>query len=59
MKRFIARANIAHFLNLLKDETDPEERRVIGDLLAAEEQKLKEANSEVPPEPPKPRGADE
>jgi hypothetical protein len=53
MKRFVARANIARFLNLLERETDPEERRVIEDLLAAEEQKLREANSEVPAEAPK------
>jgi hypothetical protein len=53
MKRFVARANIARFLNLLERETDPKERRVIQDLLAAEEQKLREANSEVMVEAPK------
>jgi hypothetical protein len=53
MKRFVARANIARFLNLLERETDPKERRIIKDLLVAEEQKLREANSEVLVEAPK------
>ena len=45
MERFVARANITHFLDLLKHATDPEDRRVIEDMLAAEEQKLKEAEA--------------
>jgi hypothetical protein len=53
MKRFVARANIARFLNLLERETDPKERRIIEDLLAAEEQKLREAISEALEEAPK------
>jgi hypothetical protein len=52
MKRFVARANIARFLNLLERETDPKERRIIEDLLAAEEQKLQEAISEALVEAP-------
>ncbi|TGS52003.1 diguanylate cyclase, partial [Mesorhizobium sp. M3A.F.Ca.ET.201.01.1.1] len=38
--RFIARANIAHFEDLLARETDPEKRRVIEALLARERQRL-------------------
>ncbi len=53
MKRFVARANIARFLNLLERETDPKERRIIEDLLAAEEQKLREAISAALEEAPK------
>lgn len=40
MDRFIARANIAHFEDLLAGETDSEKRRVIENLLARERQKL-------------------
>ena len=40
MDRFIARANIAHFRDLLARETDPEQRRVIEGLLALEQKKL-------------------
>ena len=40
MDRFIARANIAHFQDLLSRETDPEQRRVIEGLLALEQKKL-------------------
>ncbi|WP_292064876.1 hypothetical protein [Mesorhizobium sp.] len=40
MDRFIARANIAHFEDLLARETDPEKRRVIEALLARERQRL-------------------
>ncbi|RWJ99551.1 hypothetical protein [Mesorhizobium sp.] len=36
----IARANIAHFEDLLARETDPEKRRVIEALLARERQRL-------------------
>ena len=43
MDRFIARANIAHFEDLLARETDPEKRRVIEDLLARERHKLEYA----------------
>jgi len=39
--RFIARANIAHFQNLLARETDPEKRRIVKGMLASEQQKLK------------------
>ena len=40
MDRFIARANIAHFEDLLAAETDPQKRKVIENLLARERQKL-------------------
>lgn len=40
MDRFIALANIAHFERLLARETEPDRRRVIGDLLAREKAKL-------------------
>lgn len=40
MDRFIARANIAHFEDLLAGETDPEKRRMIQDLLTGEKHKL-------------------
>lgn len=45
MDRFIARANIAHFQDLLARETDPEQRRVIEGLLALEQKKLDIAES--------------
>lgn len=45
MERFVARANITHFLNLLKCATDPKDRRIIEDMLAVEERKLKEAET--------------
>ncbi|TWI23135.1 hypothetical protein [Mesorhizobium tianshanense] len=44
MDRLIARANIAHFQDLLAREADPKRRRVIEDLLALEQKKLKIAN---------------
>lgn len=47
MDRFIARANIAHFEDLLAKETDPEKRRVIGDLLATERRKLEIAEHQA------------
>ncbi|MDG4880399.1 hypothetical protein [Mesorhizobium sp. WSM4884] len=45
--RFIARANIAHFEDLLAGETDPEKRRMIQDLLAGEKQKLEIAERQA------------
>ena len=66
MERFVARANITHFLNLLERATNPEERRIIEGFLAGEEQKLKEAEARAAsggarpkPEPPKLRDAAE
>ncbi len=66
MERFVARANITHFLNLLKRVTDPKERRIIEGFVAEEEQKLKEAEARSEPggkrpkpEPPKLRDAAE
>jgi hypothetical protein len=47
MDRFIARANIAHFQDLLARETDPEQRRVIENLLALEQKKLERAESQA------------
>lgn len=59
MDRFIARANIAHFEDLLARETDPEKRRVLEALLARERQKLEIAEhqadtEETPIAPSKP-----
>ena len=59
MDRFIARANIAHFEDLLARETEPEKRRVIEALLARERQKLEIAEqqsnaSATPSDPLKP-----
>lgn len=47
MDQFIARANIAHFQDLLAHETDPEQRRVIEGLLALEQKKLAIAESQA------------
>lgn len=47
MDRFIARANIAHFEDLLAAETNPQKRRVIKDLLARERQKLEIAEHQA------------
>ncbi|MCH4559156.1 hypothetical protein [Mesorhizobium jarvisii] len=47
MDRFIARANIAHFQDLLARETDPEQRSVIEGLLALEQKKLEIAESKA------------
>lgn len=47
MDRFIARANIAHFQDLLARETDPGQRRVIEGLLALEQKKLEIAESQA------------
>ena len=47
MDLFIARANIAHFQDLLASETDPEQRRVIESLLALEQKKLEMAESQA------------
>ena len=45
--RFLARANIAHFEDLLAREADPEHRRVIEGLLAQERQKLEIAERQA------------
>ncbi len=47
MDRFVARANIMHFEDLLSRETDPGKRRVIEGLLARERQKLELAEREA------------
>ncbi|RWA68065.1 hypothetical protein [Mesorhizobium sp.] len=47
MDRFIARANIAHFEDLLAGEADPEKRRMIQDLLAREKEKLEIAERQA------------
>ncbi|TSE12831.1 hypothetical protein C1D09_007095 [Mesorhizobium intechi] len=47
MDRFIARANIAHFQDLLGRETDPQQKRVIENLLALEQKKLERAESQA------------
>ncbi|RAZ91028.1 hypothetical protein DPM33_12190 [Mesorhizobium hawassense] len=47
MDRFIARANIAHFEDLLARENDPEKRRVIEGLLAREKHKLEIAEQQA------------
>jgi hypothetical protein len=59
--RYIARANIAHFEDLLARETDLEKRRVIEGLLARERQKLEIAERQAdkerkPNSPQKPGG---
>jgi hypothetical protein len=66
MERFVARANVAHLLNLLKHATDPKERRILEELLAAEVRKLKQAETPAAlgaqkpkPAPPKMRDAAE
>jgi len=40
MQKFIARQNISHFLRLLEREQDPEQRRLLNEMLAAERAKL-------------------
>ena len=52
--RFIARANIAYFEDLLARETDPEQRRVIEGLLDLERQRLKIAERQARKESPGP-----
>ncbi|MGX7871974.1 hypothetical protein ACVDG8_033295 [Mesorhizobium sp. ORM8.1] len=47
MDRFIARANIAHFQDLLARETAPEQRRILEGLLALEQKKLEIAESQA------------
>ncbi|MER9138167.1 hypothetical protein NKI20_17990 [Mesorhizobium sp. M0830] len=47
MDRLIARANIAHFQDLLASEADPAQRRVIESLLALELQKLEIADQQA------------
>ncbi|RUV86063.1 MAG: hypothetical protein EOQ55_01850 [Mesorhizobium sp.] len=61
MDRFIARANIAHFEDLLARETDPEKRRAIQDLLAHEKEKLEiaERQADKNPKPVAPSKADD
>lgn len=51
MDRFIARANIAHFQDLLARETDPGQRRLIEGLLASEQKKLEIAESQARDQP--------
>ena len=41
MERFVLRQNIEHYRAMLKNATDPEQRRVIEKLLFEEEAKLK------------------
>ncbi|GAA2831045.1 hypothetical protein GCM10010836_24980 [Aminobacter aminovorans] len=50
----IARANIAHFQDLLARETNPEQRRVIEGLLALEQKKLERAESQARDQSPVP-----
>lgn len=40
MQYFIARQNIEHFWDLLKDELDPSKRRQLEDMIAQEMAKL-------------------
>ena len=47
MDRFIARANIAHFEDLLAGESDAGKRRMIHDLLACEKEKLEIAERQA------------
>ena len=41
MERFVSQQNIEHYRAMLKNTTDPEQRRVIEKLLFEEEAKLK------------------
>lgn len=54
MDRFVARANIAHFQDLLTRETDPGKRRVIQALLDREREKLDIAERQTEKKSPKP-----
>jgi hypothetical protein len=45
MEQFIAQSNISRFEEMLKHETDPEERRMLEMLLAEERLKLANASS--------------
>ncbi|WP_192248555.1 hypothetical protein [Mesorhizobium silamurunense] len=61
MDRFIARANIAHFEELLAGETDPGKRWMIQGLLAREKEKLEiaERQAETALKPVTPSKADD
>ena len=50
MDDFIARQNILHFMDRLKDETDPAKRAMLIRLLAEEEMKRRASRSEQPAE---------
>jgi rubrerythrin len=43
MECFVRRLNIEHYRELLKTITDPEQRRIIEELLSEEEAKLQKA----------------
>ena len=52
MDRFVARQNLAHYRDLLAEETDPEKRKVLERLLAEEERKTQIlADSPAKPDP--------
>jgi len=46
MDRYVAKRNIARFEDLISKESDPAKRRIIEDLLAAEEQRLADLDSQ-------------
>jgi hypothetical protein len=45
MERFVARHNISHFEELLRDETDPNERRILEAMLREERVRLADAEA--------------
>jgi transcriptional regulator with GAF, ATPase, and Fis domain len=51
MERFVAECNITRFEQMLRDEVDPDERRVIEELLAEEHRKLRRAASSIGTDP--------
>jgi hypothetical protein len=47
MEHFIAQSNISRFEDMLKHETDPEERRILEMLLSEERLKLANAGAAI------------
>jgi hypothetical protein len=45
MERFVAQHNIAHFEQLLRNEADPNERRILEAMLREERARLAEAEA--------------
>ncbi len=46
MEKFIAQRNISHFEELLRNETDPKERRILETMLHEERAKLAAAEAQ-------------
>ena len=49
MEGYVARQNIDHYRAMLKSITDPEQRRIIENLLREEEAKLEKYNEDHKP----------